>query len=65
MAKEFSGTFNLGIRDPRPDWQAFLLDKAPPGAPNVPAILYDDTGCGIWSPPLLRSPVRIRPTALG
>ena len=47
MAKPFRGTLNLDIRDSKPDWSAFLADKAPNDAPNVLVILYDDTG---WRP---------------
>jgi hypothetical protein len=36
MAKEFKGTIHLDIRDSTPDWDAFLPDRAPEGAPNVP-----------------------------
>jgi len=48
--KAFKGTINLDIRDSRSDWQAFLADKAPKGAPNVLVGLYDDTGCAAWAP---------------
>ena len=44
MAKEFKGKIELDIRDSTPDWDAFLADKAPEGAPNVLVVLYDDTG---------------------
>ena len=50
MAKEFKGVINLDIRDSKPDWDAFLADKAPEGAPNVLVVLYDDTGLAAWSP---------------
>ncbi len=50
MATKFKGTINLDIRDSKPDWNAFLDDKAPEGAPNVLVILYDDTGQAAWSP---------------
>jgi arylsulfatase A-like enzyme len=50
MAKEFKGEINLDVRDSTPDWDAFLDDKAPAGAPNVLVVLYDDTGCAAWSP---------------
>jgi hypothetical protein len=32
------------------DWDAFLPDKAPEGAPNVLVVLFDDTGLAAWSP---------------
>jgi arylsulfatase A-like enzyme len=50
MAKEFNGRIDLDIRDSTPDWDAFLPDRAPEGAPNVLVVLYDDTGCAAWSP---------------
>jgi arylsulfatase A-like enzyme len=50
MAGTFKGKINLDIRDSVPDWDAFLADKAPEGAPNVLVILYDDTGQAAWSP---------------
>jgi hypothetical protein len=50
MTRQFKGTVNLDIRDSKPDWSAFLADKAPQGAPNVLVILYDDTGLAAWSP---------------
>src|ERR1700752_2849852 len=50
MPKEFKGTINLDIRDSKPDWDAFLADKAPKGSPNVLVVLYDETGLAAWSP---------------
>jgi arylsulfatase A-like enzyme len=50
MPKPFQGHINLDVRDSTPDWDAFLADKAPQGAPNVLVVLYDDTGCAAWSP---------------
>jgi len=50
MSNQFKGTINLDIRDSKPDWDAFLYQKAPKDAPNVLVILYDDTGCAAWSP---------------
>jgi arylsulfatase len=47
---DFKGTIALDIRDSTPDWDAFLPDRAPEGAPNVLVVLYDDTGCAAWSP---------------
>ena len=29
MAKQFNGEINLDVRDSKPDWAAFLADKAP------------------------------------
>jgi len=48
--RPFNGTINLDIRDSKPDWPAFLADKAPKDAPNVLVVLYDDTGCAAWAP---------------
>ena len=50
MPRPFNGIINLDVRDSVPDWNAFLPDKAPHGAPNVLVVLYDDTGCAAWSP---------------
>ncbi|TYL53228.1 arylsulfatase [Agromyces mariniharenae] len=50
MAKEFTGTIKLDVRDSVGDWDAFLPDAAPKGAPNVLVVLYDDTGQAAWSP---------------
>ena len=35
MPKPFNGKIELDIRDSTPDWEAFLPDKAPAGAPVV------------------------------
>jgi arylsulfatase len=50
VPKPFKGKIELDIRDSVPDWDAFLPDKAPEGAPNVLVVLYDDTGLAAWSP---------------
>jgi arylsulfatase A-like enzyme len=50
MPRPFKGAINLDIRDSTPDWDAYLPDHAPDGAPNVLVVLYDDTGCAAWSP---------------
>ncbi|MEJ3405416.1 arylsulfatase [Rathayibacter sp. YIM 133350] len=50
MAKKFNGEIKLDVRDSTADWDAFLSDKAPAGAPNVLVVLYDDTGQAAWSP---------------
>jgi arylsulfatase len=44
--RPFKGTINLDIRDSKPDWPAFLADKAPEGAPNV--LIYLDNTAN-WS----------------
>ncbi len=46
MAKDFKGKIALDIRDSVPDWEPFLQPKAPPGAPNVLMIVWDDVGYG-------------------
>jgi arylsulfatase len=50
MVRPFRGTINLDVRDSKEDWEAFLADRAPGGAPNVLVVLYDDTGQAAWSP---------------
>jgi len=50
MAKKFEGKIELDVRDSVADWDAFLSDKAPAGAPNVLVVLFDDTGQAAWSP---------------
>jgi hypothetical protein len=50
VAKPFKGKIELDIRDSVLDWDAFLPDKAPEGAPNVLVVLYDDSGPAAWSP---------------
>jgi arylsulfatase A-like enzyme len=50
MPRPFKGDIKLDVRDSKPDWGAFLDDKAPKDAPNVLVILYDDTGQAAWSP---------------
>jgi arylsulfatase A-like enzyme len=40
----------LDVREWTLDWDAFLADRAPQGAPKVVVVLYDDTGCAAWSP---------------
>jgi arylsulfatase A-like enzyme len=46
----FGGVIRLDIRDSKANWDDFLAKKAPPGAPNVLVVLYDDTGLAAWSP---------------
>lgn len=50
MVRPFKGKIELDIRNSQADWDAFLADRAPEGAPNVLVILYDDTGQAAWSP---------------
>jgi arylsulfatase A-like enzyme len=46
MAMPFKGIVNLDIRDSVPDWEPFLQPQAPPGAPNVLMLVWDDVGYG-------------------
>ena len=48
--KPFKGVINLDVRKSTPDWEPYVLAKAPEGAPNVLFVLYDDTGLAMWSP---------------
>ena len=50
MARNFTGIINLDVRDSKPDWDAFLPQRAPAGSPNVLVVLFDDTGLAAWSP---------------
>jgi arylsulfatase len=50
VPREFRGNIEMDVRASTPDWDAFLADKAPAGAPNVLVVLYDDTGQAAWSP---------------
>ena len=49
-AKPFKGVIDLDVRKSTPDWEPYILAKAPEGAPNVLFVLYDDTGLAMWSP---------------
>jgi len=46
VTRDFQGKVELDIRDSVPDWEPFLAPKAPPGAPNVVFIVWDDVGYG-------------------
>ena len=50
MPREFQGKIELDVRNSQGDWDAFLPNRAPAGAPNVLVVLYDDTGQAAWSP---------------
>ena len=43
---QFNGVINLSVRDSVPDWGPFVQPTAPPGAPNVLMIVWDDVGYG-------------------
>ncbi|MGY4708370.1 arylsulfatase [Mycolicibacterium sp. CBM1] len=45
---EFQGTIAEDIRDSVPDWAPYQDQQAPPGAPNVLYLLWDDTGIATW-----------------
>ncbi|KHJ55210.1 arylsulfatase [Aureimonas altamirensis] len=48
--KPFKGIIKLDVRDSTPDWEPYIPNKAPEGAPNILVVLYDDTGLAAWSP---------------
>jgi arylsulfatase A-like enzyme len=50
VGKPFKGNIQLDIRDSTPDWDPFIPERAPDGAPNVLIVLYDDTGLAAWEP---------------
>jgi arylsulfatase A-like enzyme len=50
MSQPFKGKIELDVRDSVADWDAFTAEAAPPGAPNVLVVLFDDTGLAAWSP---------------
>ncbi|TQR86370.1 arylsulfatase [Mycobacterium hodleri] len=45
---EFNGKIELDIRDSEPDWGPYQAPTAPPGAPNVLYLVWDDTGIATW-----------------
>ena len=62
MACDFQGEIELDVRDSTSDWDAFLPEKAPAGAPTVPG---EPGWNGAASPPDLtvvpgRDPERVR-----
>ena len=42
----FKGVINVDVRDSVPDWGPYVQPQAPPGAPNVLMIVWDDVGYG-------------------
>ncbi|MCX2715348.1 arylsulfatase [Mycolicibacterium sp. J2] len=46
--RSFEGVVAADIRESTPDWAAFREPAAPPGAPNVLYLLWDDTGIATW-----------------
>lgn len=45
---EFNGKIELDIRDSEPDWGPYQAPTAPPGAPNVLYLVWDDIGIATW-----------------
>jgi arylsulfatase len=48
MATEFTGKIALDIRDSEPDWGPYAAPTAPPDAPNVLYVVWDDIGIATW-----------------
>ena len=48
MATEFTGRVELDIRDSEADWGPFAAPSAPPNAPNVLYLVWDDVGIATW-----------------
>ncbi len=48
MATEFQGKIKLDIRDSEADWGPYAAPTAPPDAPNVLYLVWDDTGIATW-----------------
>ncbi len=48
VATEFTGKIELDIRDSEPDWGPFAAPSAPPNAPNVLYLVWDDVGIATW-----------------
>jgi hypothetical protein len=49
-SRTWTGRVTTDIRDAEPDWAPFLQPVAPPGAPNVLMIVWDDVGFGAFGP---------------
>ena len=48
MTEKFDGRIALDIRDSVADWAPFIAPEAPPGAPNILYVVWDDIGIGTW-----------------
>ncbi|MCF6385842.1 sulfatase-like hydrolase/transferase [Mycobacterium sp. MBM] len=48
MVAEFNGKIALDIRDSEPDWGPYAAPVAPPDAPNVLYLVWDDIGIATW-----------------
>jgi arylsulfatase len=46
MSQRWNGRLAVDIRDAEPDWTPYIQPTAPPGAPNVLMIVWDDVGYG-------------------
>ena len=46
--REFNGRIELDIRDSEADWAPYQAPVAPPDAPNVLYLVWDDTGIATW-----------------
>src|SRR4051812_5325146 len=46
MSQRWKGRLAVDIRDAEPDWTPCIQPTAPPGAPNVLMIVWDDVGYG-------------------
>lgn len=44
----FQGSVSIDIRESTPDWAPYRGATAPPGAPNVLYLLWDDIGIATW-----------------
>jgi arylsulfatase A-like enzyme len=49
MAKQFTGTVSVDIRDSMPDWSPFEPPRAPAGSPSVVYVVLDDVGFAAMS----------------
>src|SRR6201996_8685028 len=50
MAKAFNGKINVDIKDSVADWEPFIQEAAPDGAPNVVYVVLDDVGFAAMEP---------------
>jgi hypothetical protein len=46
VTQRWNGRLAVDIRDAKPDWSPYIQPTAPPGAPNVLMIVWDDVGYG-------------------
>jgi hypothetical protein len=50
MTGSFKGKINVDIKDSVADWDPFIQDAAPEGAPNVVYVVLDDVGFAAMEP---------------